>query len=73
MGRWAKVKLNFTPTSKQLLKITVHWWGLNANNRDQFKGEIEEKLIKKYSAPMHRYKENLLFVRTEWEVYSPGS
>ena len=73
MGRWAKVKLNFTPTSKQLSKITVHWWGLNANNRDQFKGEIEEMLIKKYSAPKHRYKENLLFVRTEWEVYKTGT
>jgi hypothetical protein len=73
MGRRAKVSLNFTPTSKQLSKITVHWWGLNANNRDQFKGEIEEMLIKKYSAPKHRYKENLLFVRTEWEVYKTGT
>jgi hypothetical protein len=73
MGRWAKVKLNFTPTSKQLSKITVHWHGLNANNRTQFKGEIEEMLIKKYSAPIRRLKENLLFVRTEWEVYKTGT
>jgi hypothetical protein len=68
MGRWAKVKLNFTPTSKQLSKIKVHWSGLTANNRTQFKNKIEEMLIKKYSAPMRRLKENLLFVRTEWEV-----
>ena len=73
MGRWAKVKLNVTPTSKQLSKITLQWRGLNANNRTQFKGEIEEMLIKKYSAPMHRLKENLSFVKTEWEVFKTGT
>ena len=65
--------MNFTPTSKQLSKITVHWRGLNANNRTQFKGEIEAMLNKKYSAPVRRLKENLLFVRTEWDVYKTGT
>jgi hypothetical protein len=73
MGHWAKVKLNFTPISKKLSKITVHWHGLNAKNRTQFKGEIEEMLIKKYSAPMRRTEEKLLFVRNEWEVYKTGN
>ncbi len=73
MGRWAKVKLNFTPTSKKLSKITVHWWGLNANNRKNFKDEIEELLFNKYSAPKRRSKENLFSVKTEWDVLSTGT
>jgi hypothetical protein len=73
MGRWAKVKLNFTPISKQLLKITIHWTGLNAKDRPQFENEVGEVLIKKYSAPMRRTKEKLLFVRTEWEAYKTGT
>jgi hypothetical protein len=73
MGRWAKVKLNFTPTSKQLSKITLQWRGLNANNQTQFKGEIEELLISKYSAPVRRYAENLFFERTEWEAHKTGT
>ena len=73
MGRSAKVKLNFTPTSKQLSKITLQWRGLNANNQTQFKGEIEELLISKYSAPVRKYAENLFFERTEWEVHKTGT
>ena len=73
MGRWAKVKLNFTPISKQLSKITVQWRGLNANNQTQFKVEIEELLINKYGAPMRRFKENLFFEKTEWEVQKTGT
>ncbi|MGD8950794.1 MAG: hypothetical protein PVG62_08595 [Desulfobacterales bacterium] len=73
MGRWAKVKLNFTPTSKQLSKITLQWRGLNADNQTQFTGEIEELLISKYSAPVRRYAENLFFDRTEWEAHKTGT
>ncbi len=73
LRRWAKVKLNFTPISKQLSKITVQWRGLNANNHIQFKAEIEELLINKYGAPMRRFKENLFFEKTVWEVQKTGT
>ena len=52
LGKYARVDLFLTPSSKRLHTLSIHWYGMNnKNNRDGFEKEITEMLSPKYGSP----------------------
>ena len=56
LGKYAKVDLFLTPSSKRLHTLSINWHGMaNKNNRDGFEEEITETMSAKYGSPQKRY------------------
>jgi hypothetical protein len=69
LGRYAKVDLFLTPSSKRLHTLSINWHGMaNNNNRIGFEEEITETLSAKYGSPKRRYGQLLKKVK----IWSPS-
>jgi hypothetical protein len=52
LGKYARVDLFLTPSSKKLHTLSINWHGMaNKNNRSGFEKEITEMLSQKYGSP----------------------
>jgi hypothetical protein len=69
LGRDTKVEMEFTPTSKYLFMLNVHWGGPGVSKTQPFFKEVQSMLNKKYGKPSRNAAE-ILFYREFYEINS---
>lgn len=67
LGKNAKILFCFTPTSRILYKLEVHFFGNDISRKSDFRYEVQDILIRKYGSPRNT-KNEIMYEILMWDI-----
>ena len=67
LGKWARVELAFTPTSKNLYSLSINWRGQGVSKSSEFFSEVRSLMTQKYGKNSDTSKQ-ILFHKIFWNI-----